>query len=169
MNSTDDVTHKMQSLTEESKSMLELANSGQWDELVATEAKRRAALETFFNGLSDELRRQYAEQLRQFIQNLLELDQEVMSLSAKAKLDAAQEFQKLQSASKAAKLYSFPERIRKQKWKIFISLYFISYLLKFVRCTTMRLPLNCCPFHPPPPFSSQYYCLSGNSLKFLQA
>ena len=106
MNSTNDVIQHMQSLTESSEAMVSLARSGEWDELVEQEGKRRPALEAFFAALSDETRQQYADQIRQFIQTLLELDQQVMSLSAKAKLDAAQDVQKIQAASKAAKMYS---------------------------------------------------------------
>ena len=106
MNSAKDIIQDMQSLMEASEAMLAQAKNAQWDELVESEAKRRPALEAFFASLSDETRQQYADQIRQFIQTLLKLDQEVMSLSGKAKLDAAQDMQKLQAASKAAKMYS---------------------------------------------------------------
>ena len=43
MNSTNDVIQHMQSLTESSEAMVSLARSGEWDELVEQEGKRRPA------------------------------------------------------------------------------------------------------------------------------
>ncbi len=106
MNSPQDAHQKMELLTIDSQTMLVLAQQGQWDELVEMEVKRRLVLEDFFETLPDQLKTKIAGELRQFIEQLLEIDQQIMMLSGKAKIDAAGEVQNIQAGSLAVKAYN---------------------------------------------------------------
>jgi len=110
MGENPDIEQRMDALLAESHAMLSAAEAGEWDDLIEREAKRRPALEQFFESLSEPAKQQYAEQLRALIGQLLELDQQVMTLSAKAKIDAANEIHNLKAGSEAVKSYTETQR-----------------------------------------------------------
>lgn len=106
MSSPQETQQKIKSLTENSQAMLVLAKHGEWDDLIEMEAKRHPELEIFFNSLSNEVREQLVEELRLFVEGLLDIDQQIMALSGQAKIIAVGEIQHIQAADQAMKAYN---------------------------------------------------------------
>lgn len=95
---------KIESLIELTQEMLELAKSGLWEEVIATENRRRNVLNDFFSDqakLVDD-----AAAISVGIQTIIELDKQVMALGADKKDELALMLQNLGQGKKAVKAYS---------------------------------------------------------------
>lgn len=100
-----DIEGKIASFIAISEQMLELAKAGAWEEVTSLESDRRPKLEKFFNSLDQSERNKNSEQLRQAIERILSLDEEIIALGQECKTEAAKYFQQSQSARKATAAY----------------------------------------------------------------
>lgn len=95
---------KIENLIELTQKMLEQAKSGLWEDVIATENKRRDVLNKFF---SDQARLvDDAAAISVGIQTIIELDKEVMALGVGKKDELALILQNLGQGKKAVKAYS---------------------------------------------------------------
>ena len=85
--------------------MLEVAESGEWERVIALESERSSQMRSFFDSLSQELREQNSLHLRQAIEQIISLDSEIISFCEKSKNEAAKAFQESQSARQATAAY----------------------------------------------------------------
>lgn len=85
--------------------MLEKASQGEWEQLAEMEAKRRPELEAFFNALDSNSLNDNAELLRETIEKILDLDQQIVTLGVESKNNLAELMQKNNSARQAMSEY----------------------------------------------------------------
>ncbi len=96
---------KIASFIAVSEQMLELAKAEKWDDVTSLESDRRPELEFFFNSLDQVQRNNNSEQLRQAIERILSLDEEIIALGQEFKAEAIKLFQQSQASRKASAAY----------------------------------------------------------------
>jgi len=85
--------------------MLELGRQGEWEQLAEMEARRRPELEAFFNSLDSNDLRNNSELLKQSIEKILALDNQIIALGAASKSELAELMQKSNSSRHAMSEY----------------------------------------------------------------
>ena len=99
------IVEKISSFVATTEMMLEKANQGEWEQLAEMETKRRPELEAFFNALDSNSLNDNAELLRQAIEKILELDQQIIALGVESKNNLAELMQKSNSTRQAMSEY----------------------------------------------------------------
>lgn len=100
-----DIQERIATFVALSEQMLELAKSGDWEEVTRLESGRRPDLEAFLNSLDESARRSHTELLQQSIERILSIDNEIMALGHSFKEDALKSLQQNQVARKATAAY----------------------------------------------------------------
>ena len=96
---------KISSFVATTEMMLEKARQGEWEKLAEMEAKRRPELEAFFNALDSTSLNDNAGLLRQAIEKMLDLDQQIIVLGVESKNNLSELMQKSLSTRQAMSEY----------------------------------------------------------------
>jgi hypothetical protein len=98
-----DKSDNLQKLISLSRAMLQLAESGSWDDVSKMEADRRELLYTYFlTPVQAELNRTVSEGIR----TIIAIDQDIMELGRAEKVEIEQTLLQLEQGKKAVKAYS---------------------------------------------------------------
>jgi hypothetical protein len=100
-----DIKESVSAFIATTEQMLDLAKNAEWERLAEMESKRRPELEAFFNGLDQGDLQQNAEQLRQAIEQLLALDNQIIALANASKGEVAELMKKSNATRKAMSEY----------------------------------------------------------------
>ncbi len=95
--------HGLDGLLHLSRSMLALAESGDWEELALLEAERRAAVQTHFASLAP--RQQTAGQVRAAIQEIINLNRQIEALCAAARAATMAQLKDLRRGARGVDAY----------------------------------------------------------------
>ncbi len=99
------IEDKLSSLVAMSEELLELAKSGDWEELAELESQRSPELESFFNSLNPDEFQKSAELLKSSIEKIMGLDEQVVAIAAEYKKNIAELVKKNNSSRKAMSEY----------------------------------------------------------------
>ena len=99
------IKDKLASLVTASEEMLELAKQGDWEKVTEIESRRRPELEHFFNSLSPEESQLHSDFLRQSIERILVVDDEIMAIGLESKNKLVEWIQKNSSSRQAMSEY----------------------------------------------------------------
>ena len=99
------IKDKLSSLVAMSEKMLELAKSGEWEKVTEIESQRSPQLEAFFNSLKPDELQNNSDLLRQVIEKILVIDNEVVALGVESKKGLVELFQKSNSSRQALSEY----------------------------------------------------------------
>ena len=97
-----DKAQDLQQLIALSRTMLEKALKGSWDEVVDLEAERTGLIELFF---LEPVQQEYAEEVNAGIEAIIAMDIEIMELGSLKKLNLVDILQKMEQGKKAVQAY----------------------------------------------------------------
>jgi len=99
------IKDKLAYLVTASEKMLELAKQDDWEKVTEIESERRPELERFFNSLSPEALQVNSALLRQSIERILAVDDEIMAIGLDSKNKLVELIQKNSSSRQAMSEY----------------------------------------------------------------
>lgn len=99
------IKKKIAYLVTASEKMLELAKQGDWEKVTEIESQRRPELECLFNSLSPETSQAHSALLRQSIERILVVDNEIMTIGLDSKNKLVELIQKNSSSRQAMSEY----------------------------------------------------------------
>jgi len=100
-----DIKETISSFIVVSEQMLALAKNAEWEQLTEIESKRRPEIEAFFSSLDQEARQKNIPELKQAIEKILDIDNQIISLAKESRSHAVEAMKKNSSARKAMSEY----------------------------------------------------------------